>query len=67
MASCYILILSYLTWNDVRWNKERDPGDDDKEARGEVVGDDVVGHVAHQDHLEACQAETGRDKTFNSA
>jgi hypothetical protein len=42
-----------FTRYDVRGDEERDPGDDDKQAGGKVVGDDVVGHMAHQDHLES--------------
>jgi hypothetical protein len=36
-----------FTRDDVRRDEERDPGDDDKKTGGQVVGDDVVGHVAH--------------------
>ena len=44
-----------LTWNDVWRDEEGDPGDDDEEAGGEVVRDDVVGHVPGQDHLKTSQ------------
>ncbi len=51
-----------FTRYDVRGDEERDPGDDDKKTGGQVVGDDVVGHVAHQDHLESGKAEENRYK-----
>ena len=44
-----------LTWNDISWHKEGDPGHDNKEARRKVVRDDVVGHVTGQRHLETSQ------------
>ena len=52
--------MASLTWNDVSGNEEGYPGDDDEEAGGEVVGDDVVRHVPRQDHLETRQADNDR-------
>ena len=43
--------------SDLWWDEEWDPGDHDKEAGGEVVGDEVVGEVASQDHLEPSNTE----------
>ena len=45
-----------LTGNDVCGDEEGDPGDDDEEAGGQVVVDDVVRDVADEHHLEAGQA-----------
>ena len=46
-------------------DQEGDPGDDYKEPRGKVVGDDVVGHVAGEDHLKAGKAENGHECLSN--
>ena len=35
-------------------HEEADPGDDDEHAGGEVVCDDVVGHLPSQRELESC-------------
>ena len=39
-------------WHALRGHEEADPGHDDKHAGREVVGDDVVRHLAPQRHLE---------------
>ena len=49
--------LFFLTWNNVWWYEKGDPRNDDKKAGREVVGDDVVRHVSHQNHLESGQAK----------
>ena len=41
----------------LRGNEEGDPGDDNKEAGGEIVGDQVMGEVAGQDHLKPSHTE----------
>ena len=43
--------------DNLRGNEEWDPGDHYKEARGEVVGDQVVREVTGQDHLESRHTE----------
>ena len=48
------------TWNNVGRDQEGDPGNDDKQPRGQVVGDDVMGHVSGEDHLEPGQAKSHR-------
>ena len=34
-----------LTWDDVRWDEEGNPGYNNKKAGGKIVGDDVRHHV----------------------
>ena len=42
-------LMTQLTWYNIRRNEEGDPRDDNKEAGGEVVGDDVRHHMPLQD------------------
>ena len=46
--------------NHVHGDEERDPGDDDEQSRGQVVGDDVGGDVAVEHHLEAGQGKVAQ-------
>ena len=55
-----------MTWDDVSRDEEGYPGDDDEEAGGQVVRDDVVGHVPGQDHLKTSQTKSYTDITFNN-
>ena len=40
------MIITKLTWYDVRGDEKRDPGDDNEKAGRQIVGDDVGHHVA---------------------
>ena len=46
--------------NDVWGHEEADPWDDDKHPGGEVVRDDVVGHLSPQGQLEAGHGKVAR-------
>ena len=35
------VLICKLTWYDVWWDKEGNPGDDNKKAGRQIVGDDV--------------------------
>ena len=41
-----MIIMTKLTWDDVRWDEKRDPGDDNEKAGRKIVGDDVRHHVS---------------------
>ena len=41
-----LLIMTKLTWYDVRGDEKRDPGYDNEKAGRQIVGDDVRHHVA---------------------
>ena len=41
-----MVMMAKLTWDNVRGNEERDPGDDNEKAGRQIVGDDVRHHVS---------------------
>ena len=43
-----MVMMAKLTWDNVRGNEERDPGDDNEKARRQIVGDDVGHHMTLQ-------------------
>ena len=47
--SLSLSLMTKLTWYDIRRDEEGNPRDDNKEAGGEVVGDDVRHHMPLQD------------------
>ena len=56
-----------FTRNHIRRDEERDPGDHDEQTGGEIVGDDVVGDVAPENHLKPGQTvvpERAADENF---
>ena len=53
IRKCNSLPLREIAVNCTRRDEERDPGDDDKHSRWQVVRDDVVGHLAAESQLEA--------------
>ena len=55
---------TFLTRQDLCGDEEGYPGDDDEEAGGEIVVDDVVHDVADEHHLEAGQAVVAQRATL---